>query len=200
LKKRVDEGNRKDEIAQLAITFNQMLDRIESAFETQRSFVSNASHEMRTPLTSITGQLEVALLGNRDTAEYESTLRSVLDDIRNLNKLTNGLLEIAQASMDITEMRQRNFRVDELLWQARNEVMKRNPAYDVQINITNFPDDENELIVSGVEPLFKTAITNLMENACKFSDDKRVSVTFSVVENHAYLKFKDNGIGISAGD
>jgi signal transduction histidine kinase len=62
LELRVDEGNGQDEIAQLARTFNRMLDRLEEAFRLQRAFVSNASHEMRTPLTAITGQIEVALL------------------------------------------------------------------------------------------------------------------------------------------
>ena len=67
LNMRVNEGNGTDEIAQLAITFNQMLERLESAFEMQRSFVSNASHELCTPLTSITGQIEVSLNGIKNT-------------------------------------------------------------------------------------------------------------------------------------
>lgn len=200
LKKRVDEGNRKDEIAQLAITFNQMLDRIEGTFETQRSFVSNASHELRTPLTAITGQLEVTLLSKRDANEYEAMLHSILDDIRDLNKLTNGLLDIAQANVDYSEMKLKNFRVDELLWQARNEVIKRHSEYSIQIDIHDFPDNEGELIVSGIEPLFKTAITNLMENACKFSFDKKVNVLFASKQDQIYLQFKDNGIGISKSD
>lgn len=63
---RVEEGNGKDEIARLAITFNKMLARLELAFESQRQFVSNVSHELRTPLTSLTGQLEVTLMKKRN--------------------------------------------------------------------------------------------------------------------------------------
>src|SRR5262249_28595632 len=113
LNKRLGEGNRKDEIAHLAITFNQMLDRVEHAFHAQKSFISNASHELRTPLTAITGQLEVALINKRDPAEYENILASVLDDIKKLNKLTNGLLMIAQSDMDVNSMRMKSFRADE---------------------------------------------------------------------------------------
>ena len=105
LDRRVDTGNGKDEIARLAQTFNSMLERLEAAFEMQRSFVSNASHELRTPLTSITGQIEVTLLKERDKAEYEAILQSILEDIRSLNTLSNGLLELAQSSVDFTAIK-----------------------------------------------------------------------------------------------
>lgn len=200
LNKRVNEGNRRDEIAQLAITFNQMLNRIQEAFETQKSFVSNASHELRTPLTVITGQIEVTLLNKRDAAEYERILGSILEDIRDLNKLTNGLLEIAQADLDIARMQVRNFRVDELLWQARNDVMKRNPDYNVQISVKNLPENEGALSVAGIEPLFKTALTNLMDNGCKFSPDKQVKVIFDSTGDEVLLQFEDRGIGINEAD
>ncbi len=120
LTKRVNEGNGTDEIAQLAVTFNQMLNRIQKAFELQKSFVSNSSHELRTPLTSITGQIEVALMSSREPEEYQAVLHSLLDDIKNVNRLTNGLLELAQANLDISKLKMKNVRIDELLWLTKN--------------------------------------------------------------------------------
>jgi signal transduction histidine kinase len=196
LNKRVGEGNRKDEIAQLAITFNQMLDRIEHAFHTQKSFIANASHELRTPLTAITGQLEVAMMKKRETQEYESLLLSVLEDIRNLNTLTNGLLSIAQSDVDMQAMRWKVIRVDELLWECRQEVLKRHPDYSVNLLFPEMPADESELCLSGIEPLFKTAIINLIDNACKYSEAKKVEVTLTHDKQKLQITLKDEGIGI----
>jgi signal transduction histidine kinase len=197
LGKRVSEGNGTDEIAQLAVTFNRMLNRIEEAFKIQKSFVSNASHELRTPLTAITGQIEVALMNPRSSAEYESTLQSVLEDIRNLNKLTNGLLELTQANMGIDGIKLSDVRIDELLWQVKNEFSRRNTSYTVNIQISNLPDDESMLSIFASEQLLKTAFTNIIDNACKFSSDQTVNITFTAEKDNILLLFKDYGIGIS---
>lgn len=200
LNKRVNEGNGKDEIAHLAVTFNQMLDRIEEAFNIQKSFVSNASHELRTPLTAITGQIEVSLMKKRSTEEYESVLSSVLEDTRNLNKLTNGLLELTHANMDIAGLKLNNIRIDELLLQVKNEVVKRNSNYKINFQIESLPEDELKLIVLGSEQLLKTAFTNIIENACKFSSGKEVHLSFLASNSRIELSVKDRGIGISAID
>jgi len=197
LSKRVDEGNGTDEIAHLAITFNQMLNRIEKAFELQKSFVSNASHELRTPLTSITGQLEVTLMKDRQNYEYVTTLKSVLEDIKSMNSLSNGLLDLAQANLDISKLKLKKVRIDELLWSIHNELTKRNDQNTINLNIINFPEEEASLVVLGSEQLLRTAVTNLIENACKFSSDKTCQLDFSTKKGLIILTCTDYGIGIS---
>lgn len=199
LNQRVSEGNGTDEIAQLAVTFNKMLDRIEEAFKLQKNFVSNASHELRTPLTAITGQIEVALMNKRSQEEYESVLISILEDICSLNKLTNGLLELTQANMGIEGIKLMDVRVDELLWQVKNELLKRNSNYKIHIQILNLPEDEANLTMLASEQLLKTAFINVIDNACKFSE-KEINITFSVNTNNIELNVKDYGIGISQSD
>ena len=197
---RVNEGNGTDEIAALAITFNNMLQRLNSAFQMQRSFVSNASHELRTPLTSITGQIEVSLMNKRTPEEYEAILNSILDDIRNLNSMSNGLLDLAKASSDISEIKLSHLRVDELLWETRSELLRRFPAYSIEIIFDEHVDDEVKLMVSGNEHLLKTAIINLMDNGCKYSPQHRVVVKLMLSGNKVSISFTDNGIGISGDD
>lgn len=197
---RVNEGNGTDEIAQLSITFNRMLERLESAFEMQRSFVSNASHELRTPLTAITGQIEVSLMKKRDPGEYKAILQSVLEDIRTLSRLSNNLLDLAKASSDISEIMLRPLRIDELLWQAQSELKKRNPDYNAHIVFDETIDDENKLTFFGNEHLIRSALLNLMDNACKFSDDKSVNICLEVQNMHVKLHFADKGIGIEASE
>jgi len=197
---RVIEGNGTDEIAQLAITFNKMLERLESAFEMQRSFVSNASHELRTPLTSITGQIEVSLMNPRTHEEYKAILESVLEDIKNLNDLSNGLLDLAKASSDISAIALHPLRIDEILWETRAELIERKRDYKISIEFSQPIDDENELIILGNHHLLKTAIANLMDNACKFSSDKSAEIFLSVKSQNFVAEFKDKGMGIDPKD
>lgn len=200
LNMRVNEGNGTDEIAQLAITFNQMLERLESAFEMQRSFVSNASHELRTPLTSITGQIEVSLMKPRTNEEYVTILESVLEDIKNLNALSNGLLDLAKASSDISAIALHSLRIDEILWETRAELIERKKDYKVAIKFSEPIEDEKELTVVGNHHLLKTALINLMDNACKFSLDKSVDVFLSATGKYIVTEFVDNGMGIDTAD
>jgi len=194
---RVDEGNKKDEIALLAVKFNKMLDRLEKSISVQKKFVSNASHELRNPLTSISGQIEVALLKDREIPHYKTTLISILEDIKNLRLLTNNLLELAQADIDTLFQKFEIIRIDEILWNTRTELIKRKPEYNVAIEFENQPKDENSFLIKGNERLLKTALINIMENACKYSEDKSVilSVTFS--EKNIFLHFIDHGMGMT---
>lgn len=200
LNQRVNEGNGKDEIAHLSVTFNRMLDRIEEAFNLQKNFVSNASHELRTPLTAITGQIEVSLMNKRSTEEYEAVLSSILEDTKSLNKLTNGLLELTQASVDAAALKLSNVRMDELLWQVKNDILRHHPNYKINFQILNLPEDEKKLTMLGSEQLLKTAFSNIIENACKFSSGKEVSVSFNANNNAIEVNVKDNGIGISKAE
>jgi signal transduction histidine kinase len=193
---RVDEGNGKDEIAHLAQTFNRMLARLESSFKVQKNFIANASHEFRTPLTAITGQLEVALLNARSNDEYQSAIDSVLEDIRALNNLSNRLLVLAQTSSEAIENRHTQLRVDELIWQAREDLIRVSPSYIIRIDITDEVDDESLLIMEGDEQLIKVTVSNLMENGCKYSADQSVEVVIGATTSGIDLIFRDRGIGI----
>lgn len=197
---RLEEGNGTDEIAQLAITFNKMLSRLQESFEMQKSFVSNASHELRTPLTSITGQLEVSLLKKRTQEEYETILKSILEDINTLSDLSNGLLDLAKASSDPSSVKFEKIRLDDLVWQV-SEYLKQKRNYNL-IEITFDPtiEDEEYLTVYGNEHLIKTAILNIIDNACKYSNGMKVSVTLKSDKKNIFISVVDKGIGIDKED
>ena len=197
---RVKEGNGKDEIAYLAVTFNKMLERLEGAFKMQRSFVSNASHELRTPLTSISGEIEVTLLKERKTDEYEKVLISILEEIKNLGKLSNGLLELAQASLDISSIKKQALRIDELIWQVRTDIIKHKKEYTINLDFGENLDDEKKLTIDGNEQLIKSAFFNLMDNGCKFSDNNQIDIKIAYHNKILKIDFKDQGMGISKED
>lgn len=196
LYKRVQVKNQKDEIGELAHTFNHMLDRLEQSFEGQKNFVSNISHELRTPLATIVGELQLALIRERSVGEYKEIIRLSLSDAQRLVRLSNGLLDLAKASYDQTAVSMKELRVDELLMDAREAVLKINEDYKVDILFEQEIDDDDDISVKGNEYLLKVAFINLMENACKFSADHQCTVAISYDEDLLKLAFKDTGIGI----
>lgn len=196
LAQRVNEGNRHDEIAQLAMNFNDMLRRLEAAFEVQQQFVSNASHEMRNPLASITAQLQLILGKQRTPEEYRDALQSLLDDTQTLVELTNGLLTLAQSGLDKQRFQFQPVRVDEVLFLAQNELGKAHPDYRFNIEYETFPEDDQQLTIPGNEHLLKTAFLNLMDNACKFSPDHTVRIRVAANEHSIDVTVSDKGIGI----
>jgi signal transduction histidine kinase len=197
---RLHEGNRKDEIANLAITFNRMLERLEVAFTLQKSFVANASHELRTPLTAVTSQIEVTLLRKREAEAYENVLQSVLEDIHSLSKLYNGLLELAQLDLEKDKIAIECLRMDELLLAAIEELTEAKPQYQLLFGYDMPTEDEEKLTVRGSEALLRSAMINLMDNACKFSKGHPATVTLAEVPGYLKIAVSDRGIGIAPDD
>jgi signal transduction histidine kinase len=197
---RVFEGNGHDEIGRLAKTFNKMLERLETSFAMQKNFIANASHELRTPLTSINGQLEVLMMKDRSASDYKSALSSVLDDIRSLIDLSNRLLLIARTSAEDPLNFNKKIRIDEILWQVQEEILRFNNEYHINISIDNSLTDSEQMIVVGDESLLKVAVSNLIDNACKYSSDHTVDIKFRYIDNSIEILFEDRGIGISEED
>lgn len=197
---RIDEGENADEIGRLAATFNEMLDRLEKGFTMQKNFIANASHELRTPLTVISGQLEVLLMQPRTEAEYQRTVQSVFEDIRSLNTMSNRLLLLAQAHSETARKDMNPERIDEVAWLARAEVLKRSDKYAVDILIDEDIESEEALTVNGNAQLLKTAVLNLMDNACKYSANHHVTLSIRSEGGSLLLIFADKGIGIPADE
>lgn len=197
---RVPVINEKDEIGRLANTFNNMLERLETSFGTQKVFISNASHELRTPLTSINGQLEVLMMKDRSSEEYKESLSSILDDIKSLIDLSNRLLLIARTSAQNSLKHEKKIRIDEILWQVQEETKKFNNNYNISISLDQSLTDSDQMLVDGDESLLKVAVSNLIDNACKYSADNSVEITIRPSGNMIEVVFKDNGIGIPEED
>ena len=189
-----------DEIGKLVLIFNGLLDRIENGFNLQKTFVANVSHELKNPLTKITSQLEVTLLSDRDTAEYKALVSSVLEDIRELNQLSNGLLDLATLSQDNVKLHTALVRLDELIWEVRETVQALNTSYRVEVLAIGMPEDERKLCIEANSQLLKTAFENIVENACKFSEDHSATVSLICSDKELEVRIFDNGPGIAKRD
>lgn len=195
---RLNTGNSKDEIAELAITFNKMLERLEHSFDLQKEFVSNASHELRTPLTSIIGNIEVTLSMTRSEREHREVLYSILQESERLQNLSNGLLSLAQSDLDFQKVSNDEIRIDELLLEIKDEITAKYPDRILELQFDQMPDKEEELEILGEHNLLETALLNLVDNACKFSKDKPVLISLVVTHQRIEIKISDRGVGIPA--
>ncbi|HTI10527.1 MAG TPA: ATP-binding protein [Puia sp.] len=197
---RISAGNGKDEIAELALTFNRMLNRLENSFEAQKQFVSHISHELRTPLAAIIAELEVSAIKERTDVEYRETIRLILQDARRLSRLSNDLLDLAKAGYDPSGITFKELRPDEVLLDARQGILKSNPGYRVDILFEKEMEDADAITISGNEYLLKVAFSNLIENACKFSPGNQCTILICFKESNIMLQFVDAGIGIPQKD
>jgi len=151
-------------------------------------------------LTSINGQLEVLMMKDRSTDEYKASLTSVLDDIKSLIDLSNRLLLVARTSAEGPLHFNKKIRIDEILWQAQEEILRFNNNYRINISMDNSLTDSDQMIVVGDESLLKVAVSNLIDNACKYSADHSVDIRFRHIEKFIEVEFEDRGIGISETD
>lgn len=197
---RLDTNQSKDEISELAATFNTVLNRLENSFDSQKQFVSNISHELRTPLSAIITELELSTNKERNNEEYKVVISNTLQDAKKIVKLSNSLLDLAKANYDPSEIAFKQVRVDEILLDAQQQVQKSNPSYNIAIYFENDFEDEDQITINGNEYLLKVAFVNLFENGCKFSENKQSKVSIMLKKEQIILEFIDNGIGISEED
>jgi signal transduction histidine kinase len=188
----IQAGSTQDELNQLANTFNELLDRLQESFLIQRRFISNASHELSTPLTSISSQLDVTLQKGRSIEEYKQVIQSVHEDVQQMQQLTKSLLEIAktgtQGSIELSEVR-----IDEVLLKVTADVQKNSEAYKVILQFGDFPDDEKAFLVFGNVDLLYSSLRNIADNGCKFSFDHHVMVNLLFENDNVIVQFKNYG-------
>lgn len=188
------EGN--DEIAELTATFNKMLDRIEMAFETQNNFISNASHELRTPLTAITAEADYSLSKERTPQQYQQSLQQISQQSNRLQHLIHGLLGLAQTGFDGKKLIWERIRLDQLVYDVKENVDDIMPGNKVTVSIAALPEDETRMSISGSYDLLKVAVSNIVLNACKYSDNQPVTLELLFESFSATIIIKDKGIGI----
>jgi signal transduction histidine kinase len=200
LRLRVDEGNGKDEISALAYNFNRLLSHLENAFDLQETFVINASHELRTPITSIIGEIEIALNKVRTNDEYEQVLTSVLSDAERLKETITSLLELAHVDMNYTHPAFKPVDIDELIWELNDYWNAKAGKGLFAVNVQHLPEDPDKLQIPANKQLLTIALNNIIGNAFKFSENKRVQCDLYADENRITINISDIGIGIPADE
>jgi len=197
---RLPEGSGQDEMGVLASTFNHMLDRLETSFESQKSFIGNASHELRTPLTSIMGEAEWALLKTRSAEEYQQSLQTIQKQAERLEEITRSLLSMARTGFDGGRQEMTRLRIDEKLLRAKELADAIYPNNRIRFDFSHLPEQEEQLQLWGNKDLLQSAFSNVLINACKYSDNNEVLVSLDVQSPNLIIRIADKGIGIPSKD
>ncbi|MEN9952959.1 MAG: hypothetical protein RLZZ520_1227 [Bacteroidota bacterium] len=193
---RIEAKDHDKELSQLISTFNDLLNRLETTFAIQNNFISNASHEFSTPLTAIMGEAEVMLMKDRTIEEYKFSLSNILEQSDRLNEITRTLLILAETGYSTKIIDTEILRSDELVWEAKNIVNKLNPHNHIQVDMSLLPDNPKKLKIHGNKSLLIVAITNILTNACKYSNNKNVVISLASSDEYVFIVVKDCGIGI----
>ena len=188
--------NPKDELGRLAQTFNDLLDRLDQSFERQRRFISDASHELRTPVSILRGEAEVALSqASRSPEEYRESLAVLQQEAQRLARIVEDLFTLTRADAGEYGLARSDFYLEELI----ADCVRAARALAQAKNITLLAVTSKEMPLRADEDLLRRMILNLLDNAIKYTPaGGNVSVTCSSAPGGYELSVTDSGPGIPA--
>jgi heavy metal sensor kinase len=182
-----------DEVGRLAATFDTMLARLDTAFEQQKRFIADVSHEMRTPLTILKGDVEVALNRPRTADEYRQTLAMVNQTTDRLNTLVEELLLLARADSNRYPLKIETINLAQLLTHEVSSLMAQAVRKQVSLHL-NSPDN---IPMQGDPAKLSRLFRNLIENAIKYSPaEASVTITAQQIKEQVRVDIADTGPGI----
>ncbi|CAM3547271.1 sensor histidine kinase [Flavobacterium chungbukense] len=188
----------KDEIRELITTFNYLLERLESGITIQNNFLKNASHELKTPLTIIIGDIDVSLQQPRTNEQYEEVLKSLRKDTFQLKSILDGLLVLSGLQVGEPDQME-SVRIDEILWNVLEKKAIEYPESKVSLNLEAIQNEQILAVHANKHMLF-TALYNMVDNAIKFSFPAPVTIFALEKEKKLLIKIIDQGSGIAEKD
>lgn len=169
---------------------------IERALTAQKMFASNVSHELRTPLAAIMGELGLALQRERTPEDYQGRISRALNDASRMSDTIIGLLNLARAEYDASQIKMESIRVDELLMNVAEELLRAKPEYHINVSFADEPQSDDSVCATANRYLLALAFRNLIENNCKYSPNHTSNITIHTRGNLS-IAFSDNGTGMS---
>lgn len=194
---RIPEPLAEDQIGRLIKVYNQMLARLDDAFESQRRFATRAAHELRTPLTILQGEIQVTLRRRRSIEEYEIQLQSNLEEVEKMTRTVDDLLTFARYESGETEMPRRRVRLDEITASIAKDL-----RVIAEKDEKRFIVETDEVVeVFGDEQALARLVSNFIENAIFYTPrDGRIFVKVTAGNGKPTLIIEDTGIGIAPED
>lgn len=186
LNRRLKKTGNNDELEEIIITLNSMLDRLDSAFKAEKSFVSHASHELNNPITAIQGECEISLLKERSTGEYVEALQRISSESKRLSNLIRHLLFLSRQDEELLKNNMEETSLQDML----TDLTTGNARIRLHIQ-----ESGTQATVQANPYLLKIALKNIIDNACKYSE-KEVDITLSRINQQVVIEIEDRGIGI----
>ena len=194
LEMRLTSPKSNDEIEKLTLTFNNLLNRLHQSFKRERQFIEDIAHELKTPIATLKGGIELALSKDRSNLEYKKTLEETLIDTDRISKLVNNLLELAWEGMSVNTTNNKKFNLSDLLVELSNVAVKLGLQKNIKVNTDIKPD----INIFGDDNKISRALLNLVDNAIKYTPyNKQIFVSLKQTGKEAIILIKDEGYGIS---
>lgn len=186
LNRRLKKTGNNDELEEIIVTLNSMLDRLDSAFKAEKSFVSHASHELNNPITAIQGECEISLLKERSTGEYVEALQRISSESKRLSNLIRHLLFLSRQDEELLKNNMEETSLQDML----TDLTTGNDRIRFHMQ-----EPGTQATVQANPYLLKIALKNIIDNACKYSE-KEVDITLSRTNQQTVVEIEDRGIGI----
>lgn len=190
---RIEPNNQKNEIGQLITTFNEMITRLERSVLQIKQFSSDASHDLKTPLTVIRGEVDIALRKNRPQAEYIKTLTSVREEAKKLERIIDNLLFLSRIDSRNYQRTFEKVDLDEILL----EVFEKTTPLANKKKLAYVLEKIERVSLQGDHILLNRLLMNLMDNAIKYTPPGgRIQISLKNTRKKSRLTIEDTGIGI----
>ena len=194
LDSRLDIGDARQELQILADSFNELLSRLDQSFETMRRFVADASHELRTPISVIRGEADVALSHDRSPGEYQESLATIQDEAQRLSRLVDDLLNLARADAGHLNLRVAEFYLNDLLGECCRAVESVAREKNIRLDC----ECAEDINFRGDQELVRRLVLNLLDNAIRYTPSGgEVSVKLEAAGGDLRIHVSDNGVGIA---
>ena len=184
------------EFSNLSLVFNSVLDRIERFTENQRQFIADVSHEIRSPLTAIKGNIEVTMRRNRRPDEYEETLKNNLEEIDRIIRILNNFMFLSKADTGGIELNLGEFDISRLLERIimNKKPLISNKGLDIETKL-------DSMVFSGDEVLISQMFSNMLDNAIQYTQrNGKIFIDVTRVQKGLNISLKDTGVGISPSE
>lgn len=197
LNKRLTNPNSKDEIKRLTVTFNNLLDRLQQSFIREKQFIGDVAHELKTPIATLKGGIELALSKDRQKTEYQKTLSESLIDIDRITSLLHNILDLAWIGADKNISKGKSFSLSDTLFELNEIAIKLSAQKQIKVKSNIQPN----IMIFGDEGKITRAILNIIDNATKYTPKKNlIYISLRKSMNEAVVEIKDSGIGIPKND
>ncbi len=198
LERALDLPAAKDEVRALVQTFNDLLARLSDNFVVQKNFVNYVSHEFKTPMAAIRGNIEVFGQKDRSPAEYKQVSGTLLRHIDELERILTNLMVLA--GLRTAPASGQRYRVDELLWEVLDVIFAQHPDAKGRIRMDISVTEPDCLLAAGNSGQVHMAVHNLVDNAVKYANGKPIRIALQEGRGVLVLAIQDEGIGIGPAD
>ncbi|MCX6141123.1 MAG: HAMP domain-containing sensor histidine kinase [Candidatus Kapabacteria bacterium] len=196
MRRRLSVPDEADEISVIAVAFNDTLDRLTAAFEFQMNFVHYASHELNTPLSVIRAILDRMSSGPQDLDVYQHGMDEIAEVQDRITDLLSSLLILTGLDSMQTHTQQKVVRMDDIVFDVAEVLAQTQPAIQLHIELEVDPSTNHPFEIKGTAPLLRTAVSNVLGNAMKYTSDTHVRCLLSATTREVVVRIMNNGTAI----